>query len=264
MYIDTHAHFDLMCENSNYSSEEEILNQLKEHSVSNAVQVSVHVGNFEWSRAFAVRNRNRGIFFTVGIHPTSSAAEHELEAMTDYLEALKGSADMDVFFGVGECGLDYYHKRTERNMQMRSFEHQIYLAKKINKPVIVHTRDAWQDTLDTLQRLKPEQGIIHCFSGDTQAARDAMDLGFYISFAGNVTYKKAVNLHEAAEFVPLDRLLLETDAPFLSPVPKRGQPNAPWNVSYAYEFIAGLKKIDVSEIEEAVSRNFAQITKESK
>ena len=260
MYIDSHAHFDMICQESR-CSEEEVLSQLKTDSVSQAVQISVSVENFDWSRNFAVRNKKYGIYFTIGIHPTTPVVEQDLNAMTDYLEKMQDSPDMDIFAGIGECGLDYYHNRTDHRMQMQSFEHQIFLAKKMRKPIMVHTRDAWDDTLQTLRTQKVDSGIIHCFSGDAQAARDAMDLGFYISFAGNVTYKKAVNLHEAAAFVPLDRLLLETDAPFLSPVPKRGQTNVPGNVSYAYKFVADLKGINVRDVEESVSQNFAELLK---
>jgi len=260
MYIDSHVHFDMICRQNN-SAEDTILRSMADGGVSQAVQISVTNENFEWCRNFALRNRSRGIFFTIGIHPSSNLEEKRLTAMASYIDGLDDRQDMEALFGIGECGLDYYHKERGREEQIKAFEYQVGLAKKINKPVIVHTRDAWDDTVEILKRTRPERGIIHCFSGDSAAAAQALDMGFYISFAGNVTYKKAANLHESARFVPLDRLLIETDAPFLAPVPVRGKPNIPEHVKYSYSCIAGLKGKTVSAIEESVSYNFEKITK---
>ncbi|MCL2025380.1 MAG: TatD family hydrolase [Leptospirales bacterium] len=259
MYIDTHAHFDVICR-QNSSAEEAVLSSMAARNVSQAVQISVKNENFEWCRNFALRNRTRGIFFTIGIHPSSALGEERLKAMASYIEKLDVKQDMEIMFGVGECGLDYYHMKSPREEQIKAFEYQIGLAKKINKPVIVHTRDAWNDTVEVLKRTRPECGIIHCFSGDAAAAAQALDMGFYISFAGNVTYKKAVNLHESARFVPLDRLLIETDAPFLTPDPMRGKANIPEYIKYSYDCIAELKGKKTSVIEESVSSNFEKIT----
>ena len=261
MYIDTHVHFDMICRQNNSAEyEEAVLRSMAAQGVSRAVQISVFNENFEWCRNFALRNRSRGIFFTIGIHPSSESDEERLKAMASYIDGLD-EQDMEILFGIGECGLDYYHKKRGREEQITAFEYQISLAKKINKPVIVHTRDAWKDTLEILRKTRPERGIIHCFSGDSAAAAQALDMGFYISFAGNVTYKKAVNLHESARFVPLDRLLVETDAPFLTPIPMRGKSNIPEYIKYSYNYIAELRGENVSVIEESVSSNFEKIIK---
>ena len=263
MYIDSHVHFDMICRQNN-STEDIVLRSMAAKGISRAVQISVANENFEWCRNFALRNHDKGIFYTIGIHPSSELGEERLKTMASYIDGLDVKQDMEILFGIGECGLDYYHMKSGHEEQIRAFEYQIGLAKKINKPVIVHTRDAWNDTIEILKKTRPEYGIIHCFSGDPVAAAQALDMGFYISFAGNVTYKKAVNLHESARFVPLDRLLIETDAPFLAPVPVRGRSNTPEYIKYSYNCIAELRGENVSVIEESVSSNFEKITKLSR
>jgi TatD DNase family protein len=148
-----------------------------------------------------------------------------------------------------------------KEMQRSSFEFQIALAKEYNLPVIVHSRDAMDETLEILQKYKPLTGIMHCFPGNRAAAKKVIDLGFYISFAGNVTYKKAFDLHESGAYVPLDRLLLETDAPFLSPVPVRGEKNRSEYVVHTYKFIADLRRIPLSAVTDAVTANFKGLLK---
>ncbi len=216
-YIDTHAHFDLCIEEG--IDESSLLRGMRESGIAGAVQVSIDVGGFSWSRDFAVRNASRGILFTLGIHPSSPAGEKELDMLDDFAGDVMSSADAGLLLGIGETGLDYYRMRQAKDVQRRSFERQILLAKKIDRPVIVHSRDATDDTLAILGRHAPLKGIMHCFSEGREMAKKFLDLGFMLSFAGNVTYAKALLLHESASYTPLDRLLLETDAPFLSPIP---------------------------------------------
>ena len=262
MYIDSHTHFDVLMEELQ-CTENDIINSLKENGISRAVQISVDTAGFQWCRDFAARNRDNGIYFSTGIHPSSPAGKENLEIMDTFLEGLAGSDDMKLLLGIGECGLDYYRMRQEKQIQIESFEHQLHLAGKYNRPVIVHSREAWKDTMDILSRMKPLRGIMHCFPGDAAMAREALELDFFISFAGNVTYKNARELHEAAAWVPSDRLLVETDAPFLAPVPKRGKTNRPEYIIHTYEFIAELRKTDPEEIREAVYRNLAGIINEN-
>ena len=141
-------------------------------------------------------------------------------------------------------------------MQLRGFVYQIELAKKYHLPLIVHIRDAMSDAVEVLKSRTNGGGIMHCFPGDKKEAKTVLDLGFYISFAGNTTYKNAVILHETAEYTPLDRILLETDAPFLTPVPHRGKTNRPEYVIHTYKYIADLKKISVDTLKEQVYKNF--------
>jgi TatD DNase family protein len=260
MYIDSHTHFDLIIEETG-GDEDEILRRLESDGVAAAVHVSVESGGFTWCRDFAARHRDRGVLFTIGIHPSSPAENFRLDEMQSFLEGLRGSPDEDLLFGIGECGLDYYRMKQPKESQTASFERQIAMADSMNRPVIVHSREAWADTMKILKSLKPRRGIMHCFPGNAAMAREALDLGFNISFAGNVTYNGARDIQEAAAFVPLDRILIETDAPFLSPVPKRGQKNRPEYIRHTYDFIAGLKKTGLEDLQEAVTANFTSILK---
>jgi TatD DNase family protein len=260
MILDSHAHFDMILEQKG-TSEPEVINNLKSSNMEYAVQVSIDPKGFEWSRDFAVRNSKNGIFYTIGIHPSSKAEEKDLTFLTDFTQQSMHAETSNLLLGIGECGLDYYRMHQTREMQIRSFEHQIYVAAQHKLPLIIHLRDAMDEGLEILKRKKANSGIMHCFAGDSKAAKKVIDLGFMISFAGNLTYKAAVELHDAAAYVPLDMLLLETDSPFLAPVPVRGKPNVPQNVLHTYRFIADLKKVPLSRVEDAVTENFLKLVR---
>ena len=258
MILDSHAHFDIILEQKG-TSETELLNNLKYNNVEYAVQVSIETKGLAWSRDFALRNSASGIFYTLGIHPSSRAEEKDLEYLFEFTSQSMQSTGSNLLLGIGECGLDYYRMHQPRETQIRSFENQIDLAKKHQLPLIIHLREAMEDGLEILKRKKADKGIMHCFAGDSKAAKKVADMGLMISFAGNLTYKAAVELHDAATYIPLDMLLLETDSPFLAPVPVRGKPNLPENVKHTYRFIADLKKIPVSRVEDAVTENFLRL-----
>jgi TatD DNase family protein len=258
MYTDTHTHFDIILEESGIS-EVEVIRGLRDGRVSRAVQVSIEPGGFEWARKFSSANRHDGILFTAGIHPSSPADEGALAIQKKFVDDVMNSADRDLLLGIGECGLDYFRMRRPVDEQMKSFETQIALAKKHGLPVIVHSRDAMDDTLAVLKRLSPVSGIMHCFPGDSRDAKNVLDLGFYVSFAGNTTYPKALPIHEAAAYVPDERILLETDAPFLTPVPHRGKKNRSELISHTYEFIAKLRGIKTEALAESVKLNLDRL-----
>ena len=158
---------------------------------------------------------------------------------------------------VGEIGLDYYWKYGTREKQLFIFESQMQLAHELNLPVLIHNREADTDTADVISRLcPPKSGIIHCFSGNEQLMHTALDNGFYISFAGNLTFKNAQNLRDRLKEVPLDRLLFETDSPYLTPVPHRGQPNRPDYVVHVYECASQVLGIPFEELATRVLQNF--------
>lgn len=257
MYIDTHTHFDILLKEKRNTEENLLNNDLKY-----MVQVAVSSKSLEWSYNFALKHQKRGILFTLGLHPSSTAWDTELEQLDNIVEKAYRNHP-ELLFGIGECGLDYYRMHQEQSMQESSFRHQIFLSKKYNLPLIIHTRDAMEDTLRILEEYKPVQGIMHCFPGDKKAARRAMDLGFYISFAGNVSYKKAETLHESAAYVPLDRLLTETDAPFLTPVPHRGKKNKPDYIKHTYQFLADLRKEPLEKMANGIYENFIKIKNKS-
>ena len=260
MLIDSHTHFDMILEQKG-TLEPEVIQNLKENLVEYAVQVSIEPKGFQWSRDFAERNCSNGIFYTIGIHPSSKADETDLKFLSDFTAESMQSESSGLLLGIGECGLDYYRMHQPKVMQIRSFEYQIDVAQQHKLPLIIHLRDAMDEGLEILKRKKADRGIMHCFAGDSNTAKKVADMGFMISFAGNLTYKAAVELHDAAAYVPLDMLLLETDSPFLAPVPVRGKPNVPQNVQHTYRFIAELKKVPISRIEEAVTENFLKLVR---
>jgi TatD DNase family protein len=258
MYIDSHTHFDLALEDASLS-ESMLLEAMRAGSIGQAVQIGIDCASSRWSLDFAKRNAGAGILFTAGIHPSSPADDRELGKLEELVGSVLSGDSAPLLFGIGECGLDFFRKRTPAEIQVRSFRFQIELARKHNLPVIVHSRDAMEETLGILGEYGGTSGIMHCFSGDATAARRVLDLGFNISFAGNVTYRTASLLQEAAAYVPLDRLLIETDAPFLTPVPLRGKKNRPEYVIHTYRFIAELRNEPVTRVTDAVRENFREM-----
>jgi TatD DNase family protein len=245
----------------NKISEAELIKSLRYNNVEYSVQISVEADDFTWSRDFSKRNHESGVFYTLGIHPSSMADNPLLERLSSFVEQEMKGKYSHLLLGIGECGLDFYRMRQKKELQINSFETQIDIAKKFKLPLIIHTRDAMDETLSILKNKKYGYGIMHCFSGDSSAAKRVLDMGYYISFAGNVTYKNAVELHDAAAYVPPDRLMLETDSPFLSPIPLRGRSNLPENVKHTYKYISALKKISMTKLEDAVTENFKTLIK---
>ena len=256
MYIDSHAHFDLMMEDGS-AAEDLLVKNMKAGPLSHAVQISTDVESSRWSLGFAIKHADSGMVCTLGIHPSTQADSASLRELEGIVAA--GGGDARLIFGIGECGLDYYRMRVDKESQKSSFRFQIELANRFGLPLIVHSRDAMEDTLDILRGACKTIGIMHCFPGDAAAARRVLDMGFYISFAGNVTFPKAAALHESVKYVPLDRLLLETDAPFLAPVPLRGKKNRPEFVIHTYRFVSELRREPLEKIIDAVNKNFMEI-----
>jgi TatD DNase family protein len=257
MYIDTHTHVDLIMRDT-HASESSIIAGMKEHSIVSAVQVSTSADNLQWSYDFARQNRESGFLFTLGIHPSSLAGLKEHALLEKMLERAITS-DPALLFGVGECGLDFFRMRQEKNHQIESFVHQIDLSKKYNLPLIIHIRDALCECFEILASHSPVRGILHCFPGSRADAKKALDLGFHISFAGNVTYRNASVIQETAAYVPLDRILIETDAPYLTPVPHRGKKNSIEYVVHTYEYVAKLKHTSIEALKQAAAGNFADL-----
>jgi len=255
MYIDTHAHFDI-CIEEGVATEQTLIDELAASDIGRAVQISIDEDGFAWSRDFARRRRGRGVLFTAGIHPSSQSDDAKLGRLSAFLDDSLAGDGADLLLGVGETGLDFYRMRQPRDAQERSFEFQLGAAKRRGLPVIVHIRDAMDEGIAIMTRFAPLTGIMHCFSGDSAAARRVIDLGLLVSFAGNLTYPKATQLHDAARYVPLDRLLLETDAPFLTPVPYRGKPNRPAFVTHTYAFFATMRKEPLANVIDTIEQNF--------
>ena len=256
MFIDSHSHFNL-CLEDDVLTEEQILTSLTDKNIKYAVQVSIETSGYEWSYKFAKNNKN--ILFTLGIHPSSKADDNEFNKFSDFLDIILNNNDRNKLFGIGETGLDYYRMRQPKEMQIHSFEYQLDISKKYNLPVIIHSRDSGNDILMILKQKLPKSAIIHCFSSNSKLAKKYIDMGYMISFAGNLTYKNADDLRDAASYVPLDRLLLETDAPFLTPVPMRGKHNRSEYIIHTYNFIAELRHEKLTKIVDNVYNNFLSI-----
>jgi TatD DNase family protein len=195
------------------------------------------------ARSLELAESFRGVFATAGMHPNESLGFDRSASVE--IEQLLASP---LVVAVGETGLDYYRDRAPADAQRRAFRSHIALARETNRPLVVHVRDAWEDALRILGAEQSERVVLHCFTGDAETAREAGARGYFVSFAGNVTYPKAERIREAAAVLAEDRLLLETDSPFLSPQHQRGRPNAPGNVMAVAEAIAAARGADAARI----------------
>ncbi len=208
-------------------------------------------------KAVALAEAYPKIFAAVGIHPqlTKDASE---EILADIAALAKAHPKVKA---IGEIGLDYYYLYTEKEVQKVWFARQIDMAKELDLPILIHDRDAHGDTLDILKAHKGGalRGILHCFSGSLETAKELMKLGFYISFAGPVVFPKSLKLKEVAKEIPMDRILIETDSPYLTPPPYRGKRNDPSNVFYVAEEIAKQKGMDLSDFVEQTKKNAMDI-----
>ena len=229
----------------------EVLANMAANQVALALAVSVSRDSFDQVHAIAEAHPN--IYASVGIHPDDPEAEEfTLNELTERAALPKVAA-------IGETGLDYHWCKGELAWQHRRFITHIEAANQSGLPLIVHTREAADDTMRLLREHRAHAGVIHCFTEDTRVARLALDLGFYISFSGIVTFKNATQIQEAARYVPLDRMLVETDAPFLAPVPKRGKTNEPAYVRHTAEFLATLRGDTLENIAAATTANFLRL-----
>lgn len=249
MYIDSHAHFNLIIEEGLTISE--LLEQMRQHEITTAVQIGTDIESTLWSRDFAAANS--AIYYTAGLHP-----EHRFdsERTTELVSTIDTCCEDQKCIAIGEIGLDYHYPGFDKQNQQLLLEIQLQSANQNDMPLVIHSRDAMDDTLAILDNFSPERVLFHCFGGTRDDAEKVIDRGWYISFAGNLTFKKAVDLQQAAAYIPLDRLLLETDAPYLSPVPVRGKTNVPANVRHTYAFAAQLRNSGVDELATAIESNF--------
>ena len=197
----------------------------------------------ERARAGAASSGWPATWATIGLHPhDASQGVDDVRALLEEVTAERPG----VAVAVGECGLDYHYDHSPRPVQRDAFAAQVELAKELGLALVVHSRQAWDDTIDILRAGAPERVVLHCFTGGADEARKCLDLGAYLSFSGIVTFANARDVREAAELCPLDRLLIETDAPFLAPVPHRGRPNQPAFVSHVGEALASVKAVSAS------------------
>lgn len=229
----------------------EVLANMQTMDVKQALAISVSKSSFE--EVFTIAQNHPQIFCTIGVHPDSEEAEEFT------VSEMVAKAQHPKVVGIGETGLDYYWCKGDLAWQHQRFADHIQAANEAGLPVIVHTRDAAADTLRILKECHTQAGVIHCFSEDVAFAKAALDLGLYLSFSGIVTFKNAPLIQEAAKYVPKDRMLVETDAPFLAPVPKRGKKNEPSYVRHTAEFVARLRNEPLEVLAAYTTENFYRL-----
>jgi len=250
MLVDSHCHLDFPDLVDNLPA---VLAKMTENGVGAAVCIGVNIE--DWPKVRGIAESDRRLFATVGVHPEYHDAHEPSE---DELVAL---ADHPKVIAIGETGLDYYWHKDAPEWQRQRFRTHIRAARRRKLPLVIHTRDAAADTLRLMAEEGAEQvgGVMHCFTETWEVASSALDLGFHISFSGIVTFKNALALKEVAKNVPLDRLLVETDAPYLAPVPYRGKTNQPAYVRHVAEEIARLRGLSYEAVVEATTANFTRL-----
>lgn len=250
MFIDSHCHLNLVAENK--TDLQTALDTAADNNVTHFLAIAIDRASCDYTVATAAAHAN--IYASVGIHPNVEPIPTE----TLTVEELVQLAGQDKVIAIGETGLDYFRSEGDLVWQRERFSVHIAAAIAVQKPLIIHTREAKEDTMRMLEQEGAVQagGIIHCFTEDWETAKRALDLGFYISLSGIVSFKNAVQLQEVAKKLPLDRLLIETDAPYLAPVPHRGKANQPAFVKHVAEAVAALRNESVELIAEQTTENF--------
>ena len=252
MLIDSHCHL-------NYEGleerQDEVLDNARARGVTGFLNISTR--QREWKEIIRLAEREPDVWASVGVHPHEADAHPDLGAA-----ALVEGADHPRVIAIGECGLDYYYDKSDRAAQVERFEAHIDAARQTGLPLVVHTREAESDTAEILGaavRQGGVTGVLHCFTGSAELARKGLDLGFLISLSGIVTFKNAADLQQIARWLPSDQMLVETDSPFLAPVPHRGQKCEPAFVADTASFVAGLRGEKPEQLAETTTANFFRL-----
>lgn len=244
-FIDTHSHLNFSDFNEDYP---DVIERAKSAGITAILNVGADLVTSK--RAIELAQKEDLCYATVGVHPTNTD-----NLKGEDCQELGKLALAKKVIAIGEIGLDYFHNKASKEIQKESFNQQILIAERLELPVIIHNRDAHQDTLTILKEKRVKKGVMHCFSGDINFAQEVLSLGLYISFTGNLTYKKNESLREVAREIPLEKLLLETDCPYLPPQPKRGMRNEPSFLVYTAEELAKIKGISLKGLGEITSQN---------
>lgn len=255
MWIDSHCHLnhDRTAEGD---SPAEIVTRAKAAGVAGMVNINCRIVS-EFPTIISTANAHANVWCTVGTHPHDAGLPEEKAVSLEELVSIATSHDKVV--GIGESGLDYFYDNSPREDQEESFRKHIRACIATDLPLVVHARDADADIIRVIRSENPDKklrGVMHCFSSSPKLADDALEEGFYISFSGIVTFKKSTELQEVAKKVPLDRILVETDAPFLAPMPHRGKTNEPAFITHTGNFVADLRGMDHSSFVQATTNNF--------
>ncbi len=246
--IETHCHLDYLKQ----MPLESILDEARKKKIEKIITISVEPDNLQ--TVIELANSHEEIFCTQGVHP------HDARLVTpEVLSTIKTNALREKkVVAIGEIGLDYHYDNSPREIQKKYFREQFQLAIEIDKPIVIHTRDADEDTIQILSELAPslkKKGVLHSFTSGPQLAHEALKLGFYIGFNGIITFKKAEEVRDIVRMTPIERILFETDSPFLTPVPHRGKENAPFYLPHIVEKIAEIKNVSIQELVQQVYKN---------
>ena len=249
MLFDTHAHLN----DERFDEDRDVLiASLAGEGISNVCEIGFDIESS--LKAAELSEKYDFIYAAAGVHP------HDSKDMTDSdFDVLRELMSHDKVVALGEIGLDYYYDNSDRDIQRRRFAEQLDLAKELACPVVIHTRDAMEDTINILKQHGNGDGIIHCYSGSKESAKILLDMGYYISFAGPVTFKNANAILDVVRYVPHDRILIETDSPYMAPVPHRGERNCPIYVSEVAKRIAELKETSFDKIAQITTANAKKV-----
>ncbi len=247
MLVDSHAHLDIRDFDNDRT---DVIDRAVSGGLTNIITIGIDVGSS--LRALELARKHAFIYASVGLHPHNANTFDSQE-----LDSLAQIASDSKIVAWGEIGLDFYRRYSPRDDQLRSFQQQLETANDLDLPVIIHDRDAHDDVFKILKKMGKgeKKGVIHCYSGDQDLAAAFIELGYYISIPGTVTYKKASHVRDVASNIPMERMLIETDAPFLTPVPKRGKRNEPLFVTYTAQEIARLRNIKFEEVARKTAEN---------
>ncbi|MFQ6723975.1 MAG: TatD family hydrolase [Clostridia bacterium] len=252
--IDTHCHLSMVLDEEgkiDFNQIDDILRQMKSNNVTHAITIGSNMNDSKLSVEIA--NKYDNIYCAVGVHPE----EVESFDIVELENLVKANLNNGKLVAIGEIGLDYYWRKDNKEEQIEIFKKQIELAKKYDLPIVVHCREAYGDTLEILKYYAPFEnaGVIHCYSGSIEWASEVIKLGFLISFTGVLTYPNARNIQEVAKWVDMGKFMVETDSPFLTPVPFRGKKNNPSYTKYTLEYIAKLKNKSVENLNKITTNN---------
>lgn len=253
--IDSHCHLDSLDYETRHKDVDEVLANAHARGVGHFISICTTLGRFENMKKLTAHRQD--VSLSCGVHPLNVSDEP-----FDYAKLLQLAQDEKVV-AIGETGLDYHYTPETKTLQQALFEQHIEVANKLNKPLVIHTRSAREDTMNMLEQHHAEKcgGVLHCFTEDWAMAKRALDLGFYISISGIITFRNAEELRDVVRKVPLDRLLVETDSPYLAPIPYRGKPNQPAYVRETCEYVATLKGLSCEEFAKITTQNVQKLFK---
>lgn len=245
MLFDSHAHYN----DSKFDEDRiELLSSMPQNNVGLIMNAADSVASVK--EILSLCDKFPFIYGSCGVHP-----ENTMNMTDDDIDILRNYTNNEKIKAIGEIGLDYYWDDVPRDIQKKWFIKQLELANEVDLPVIIHDRDAHGDTVDILRQNMKTGGVLHCFSGSREMARDVLDMGMYIAFGGTATFKNARRVQEVLEYVPMDRIMIETDCPYLAPEPHRGKKNSSLYIHYVCEKIAEIKGITAKEVEEITFEN---------